>query len=844
MAGRGRNGEPTQSERPAPPAKERSSAPRRATTRRPAVQSKAQTPTAPDWPARRAPKPSSPPPPAPATYAGRYELIGLLGVGAMGSVYRAHDLLLGETVALKVLRKDLANAPLAVSRFHREAKLARRVTHPNITRVYDVAEHDGEHYLTMECVEGDSLHTMLDGGRPLPIARAISIALQLARALAAAHEKGIVHCDLKPENVVVEPGGRAVLTDFGVSKVERDGAPPPLPGHAGGTPIYMAPEQLEGRSVDARTDLYALGLLLYEMLTGRTPWGRRGGIAGSVARLAVPPKSPRELEPRIPEPLAALTMRLLEREMSARPESARAVEAALEALSGAVEDRPSAPIIATRKLSTPAPSMRPPSAIATTATPNTRGIAVLPLRNLGNEKTQYVTDALTTALVDRLAAAPTLRVASRAAIEAHERANDDLRALGRRLGVESIVEGSLLVRPGNEMRLSVRLVEVERGFVLWSKRIDRSAKDLFKVADEVVTEVAKALGVDASAGSVRPRASPASTDSVDPFLRAQDALGEYTAEGARAAEQYLAEAFLRAPKDPLLASWLAIAKLRRWTFEPALGQGDEAAPVVAERIALEVLKKSGNVGEAHLALATLADHRGDPVEAMRRAREAVRCTPTLAEAHRIVGRLTSEAATTFEGERDLDVSLRLDPQQVYTMLLLARTRALKRDFERAAEWLKLAEARSPGHVACAFGRVQLASWKGDGNSESARAAAATKGRAGLYAHAIRAFSGLGEDIEVGKLAALAAAPGTTSRVRAMIMQIICEQRVRAKDAEGALSALRSVDAAGSVDLLWLERCPSLEGIRGFAGWSHLRASIATRAAETLAAGRVATSDRA
>src|SRR5262249_15570703 len=162
--------------------------------------------------------------------------------------------------------------------------------------------------------------------------------------------------------------------------------------------------------------------------------------------------------------------------------------------------------------------------------------------------------------------------------------DEDLRALGRRLGVEAIVEGSLLVR-GAVMRISVRLLEVDRGFVLWTARFDRPSKELFKVADEVASHVGHALGLDAERSAGGSRRGPASLEDVDPSLRARGAYGAYTAEGARQADLLLSDAFLRTPNDPILASWLAVSKLRRWEFEPALGQGDESAPVVAARIA-------------------------------------------------------------------------------------------------------------------------------------------------------------------------------------------------------------------------------------------------------------------
>ena len=204
--------------------------------------------------------------------AGRYRLAGLLGKGGMGEVYRAEDLKLGETVALKLLPEELTHDEAALARFHDEVRLARRITHPNVCRVFDIGEADELHYLSMELIEGDDLETLLQRIGHLPVGKALDIARQMGAGLAAAHERGVLHRDLKPANVMLDRAGRVKIMDFGLAAVPEELRRGEI---AAGTPAYMAPEQLAGREVSARTDLYAWGLVVWELLTGERPFPAR-----------------------------------------------------------------------------------------------------------------------------------------------------------------------------------------------------------------------------------------------------------------------------------------------------------------------------------------------------------------------------------------------------------------------------------------------------------------------------------------------------------------------------------------------------------------------------------------
>jgi serine/threonine protein kinase len=229
--------------------------------------------------------------------AGRFELLGLIGSGGMGSVYRARDRQLDEVVALKMISRDLARDPLMVERFRREVKLARRVTHRNVVRTFDLGEHDSQLFLTMELVEGESLGARLARGERLEGKEILTLAREVCAGLGAAHAAGVVHRDLKPDNVLLARDGRVVLTDFGIASAQQATASRKLTmGLVVGTAEYISPEQVQGRSdLDGRADIYALGAMLFELVTGRAAWVGASTLAVVTARLASPPPDPRTL---------------------------------------------------------------------------------------------------------------------------------------------------------------------------------------------------------------------------------------------------------------------------------------------------------------------------------------------------------------------------------------------------------------------------------------------------------------------------------------------------------------------------------------------------------------------
>jgi serine/threonine protein kinase len=265
---------------------------------------------------------------------GRYKLEGLLGTGGGGSVYKAHDTLLDERVAIKVMHEEAASAQRSIKNFAKEVRLSRRIIHRNVARTFDLGEEAGVKFLTMECIDGKPLHCMLRAGALPPLPHVISVGIEICKGLSAVHAASVIHCDLKPANIMLSCDGRVVITDFGVAReVAAAESTPSEEGASSGTPEYMAPEQIEqSPTLDGRVDIYALGVILYELLTGTLPFVGKTRFLTAVARLMKAPPNPRQVRPSLPQELAQIVLRCLSRNREDRYASAEELGRALRAL--------------------------------------------------------------------------------------------------------------------------------------------------------------------------------------------------------------------------------------------------------------------------------------------------------------------------------------------------------------------------------------------------------------------------------------------------------------------------------------------------------------------------------
>jgi eukaryotic-like serine/threonine-protein kinase len=481
----------------------------------------------------------------PGTRLGAYEIMAPLGSGGMGEVYRARDSKLGRDVALKVLPEAVARDPGRLARFEREARAVALLNHPSIVVIFSIEESAGVRFLTMELVEGEPLQTHVPPGG-LPLSRLLDLAIQLTEALAAAHRKGVIHRDLKPANVIVTRDHRVKVLDFGLAKVTGTGDGETgetitdrpvisVPGEVMGTYPYMAPEQIRGEPVDGRTDLFALGVVLHELATGNRPFPGRTAADVTSAILRDPPVSVRKAKAELPLMFEQIIERCLAKEPVARFQSADELKTALRDLQRTIEE--AAKEAKSRASETPS-------------------IAVLPFANMSADpENEYFSDGLSEELLNVLAKIPDLKVTGRTSSFAFKGKQEDLRDIGQKLGVRTLLEGSVR-KSGNRVRVTAQLIKASDGFHLWSETYDRVLDDIFAVQDDIARSVSTALHVTLLG---RPTAGAKPDAEVyELILRGNYFLEKNDKASVERAVDLYRQAIERNPKDA--SAWAGLAK--------------------------------------------------------------------------------------------------------------------------------------------------------------------------------------------------------------------------------------------------------------------------------------------
>ena len=541
---------------------------------------------------------------SPKTRLGTYEILGPLGAGGMGEVYRAKDLRLGREIAIKLLPTEVASSPDRLARLEREARTVAGLNHPNIVTLHSIEEEDGIHFLTMELVEGQSLAALIHIGVSLD--EILEIALSLSEALNVAHERGVVHRDLKPANIMVGYDGRVKVLDFGLAKSSNPtgytGAtsgltqttPVSIEGQLIGTLPYMAPEQIRGEPVDARADLYALGVILYELACGRRPFPgiTAADTASSILRDTPAPLT--KIRPDLPRELERIIGGCLEKDSRRRIQTALEVNREFKILQQTLEDH---------------------GKVARSAH-QTPSIAVLPFVNRSrDEEDEYFSDGLADELLNVLSKVGGLRVAARTSSFQFKGKNEDVATIGEKLKVATLLEGSVR-RAGNRVRVSVQLIKVPDGFHLWSESYDRNLEDIFAVQDDIAQTVVKELrttllrkegGQDDSgraradvASAVKGRGQSAEAHQL--FLRGKHLLERVTPQDVPRGMEYLNKAVQMDPKNARAWAQLARGYLIQagYSWLP-LHQGVPSAEQAAHR----ALAIEPDLAEAHIMLARL-----------------------------------------------------------------------------------------------------------------------------------------------------------------------------------------------------------------------------------------------
>jgi serine/threonine protein kinase/Tfp pilus assembly protein PilF len=741
------------------------------------------------------------------TFAGRYQIDALLGRGGMGAVYRVRDLELDEVVALKLLDGS-TSAPDALERFRREVRLARRVTHRNAARTFDLGEHDGLRFLTMEYVDGPSLRELQEQRR-LELAKVLDVVRQIADGLAAAHAAAVMHRDLKPANVLIESSpsvsgiqsisgiGRAVITDFGIAR-GLQASDETLQTHGTlGTPAYMAPEQLGGELVGPPADVYALGLIAYELLTGELPYKRASTMETALARLHESPPDLAATHDVDPD-LASLLALMLSRAPEERPPPA-------EVANAIAEQQDALGRLDQSEISTPTPIRR-------------LSLAILPFLYRGPPDTAYIGEALGDELIDLLAMTKSLRVSAGGATARYtERRDRDPRTIGAELGVDALVDGTVQVA-GERVRIAARLLDGDTGFQRWSERFEGSIGDVFELQDKLGKRIAEALRVEVEHSVHRGDATP---EAIEHYLRGRQLARVWDFKGPGGAVAQFARCLELAPSfKPALAAH-ALACERVHFLPRAPGEPDWRE--MAEQAIELALGWAPELAETHLAAARWKAQQGDYRGAAAALRLALSIAPTYAAAHEYLGQLQLEGGRTANGLAHLEQARDLDPSLVFSFPGVARYHALRGELDNFDSWIARyyeTEPR-PTDIPVRLVEARVAAWYGRHEHSQTVAAAMTKLMPPSSTMLAFVETLWCPDIAADELR------GRVDRLlpfvpnphfRTSMLQVACESALLHGHRALALEWLAAAAAGTLADLDWLERCVMLEPLHGEAAY--------------------------
>lgn len=656
-----------------------------------------------------------------------YEITELIGKGGMGEVYRARDTKLDRDVALKVLPAAVAADPARLERFEREAKAVAALNHPHIVTLHSVEEDRGIRFLTMELVEGQDLDQLLtpDG---LPLSQVFEIGEAVADALAAAHEKGIVHRDLKPANVMVTRNGHVKVMDFGLAKLTQDKPVSDIDeteamgltraGAVVGTVPYMSPEQLRGQDVDRRSDIFSLGILLYELATGRRPFlgDNNADVTSAILKESPPPMS--ALNPDLPHHLNRIVGRCLEKEPDNRYQSALDIRNELRILRKEVESgvsQPGAPapvqkaaggtrgrwwmVIAAAVIvvgglvflqgrDTPAPPTEP---AATTSAPQGKSIAVLPFADRSpNHDQEYFSDGIAEELLNMLARVHGLKVTARTSSFSFKGKDVEVPEIGRQLGVSHVLEGSVRMA-GDRVRITAQLIQTADGFQVWSQNWDRTLDDIFAIQDEIAGEVVKELKVTLL-GDV-PKARTTDPKAYAMHLQAVQLARSRSAEGYAQSDSLYREVLAI---DPGYApSWVNLATNLVNEVFIGLSRAEDGFPRAREA-ANKALEIEPGSAQAHSALGSIGVGEGNLADAaahFQRALELDPASPTVlgnsSALLKSLGRLDDAIALDEE-------AVRLDPVNTAWLFNLAAAKHWAGRDDESIALLRTVQSLSPG----------------------------------------------------------------------------------------------------------------------------------------------------